>query len=64
MIFTFIVVGLFVFFAPAFVWLSIPICFAYFFLKSAIKIEAVQSKTDCPETEYDEFDWWQDNRGL
>lgn len=57
MIFTIIVVGLFVFKAPALTWLSFPICFAYLAIKSAIK------KNRSKRT-YDEFDWWQDNQGL
>lgn len=69
MLVTIIIVGLFVFKAPDYVWLSIPICFAYLFLKSAIKAGAghknnKRSHDDCPQTEYDEFDWWQDNQGL
>lgn len=57
MIFTIIVVGLFVFKAPALTWLSFPICFAYLAIKSAIK-------KNRPKRKYDEFDWWQDNQGL
>lgn len=57
MIFTIIIVGLFVFKAPDYTWLSVPICFAYFFLKSIVK-------RNLPQQNYDEFDWWQDNQGL
>lgn len=57
MIFTIIVVGLFVFKAPDLTWLSFPICFAYLAIKSAIK-------KNCRKREYDEFDWWQDNQCL
>lgn len=57
MIFTIIVVGLFVFKAPALTWLSFPICFAYLAIKSAIK-------KNRPKRTYDELDWWQDNQGL
>lgn len=57
MIFTIVIVSLFVFKAPDFTWLSIPICFVYFFIKSTIK-------RDLPHHHYDEFDWWQDNQGL
>lgn len=59
---TIIVVALFVFKAPNYVWLSIPICFAYFFLKFAIKQAAHREKKIVYE--WDEFDWWQDNQGL
>lgn len=62
MIFTIVVVSLFVFFAPAFVWLSIPICLAYHILKSSLKEAANQEKPSVDE--WDEFDWWQDNQGL
>lgn len=56
-IFTIIVVSLFVFKAPNLTWLSFPICFAYFFLKNI-------GKRHSPKQHYDEFDWWQDNQGL
>lgn len=49
MIFTIIVVSLFVFKAPALIWLSFPICFAYLVIKSAIK-------KNSSEQTYDEFD--------
>lgn len=57
MIFTIIVVGLFVFKAPNLTWLSVPVCFAYFFIKNIVK-------QHLPKQHYDEFDWWQDNQGL
>ena len=59
MIFTVIVVSLFVFKAPDYAWLSAPICLAYLILKSIIK-----QKAPPDDYEYDEFDWWQDNQGL
>ncbi len=64
MIFTLIVVGLFVFKAPEYTWLSVPICLVYFFLKSLVKRGAAHTKNDVPETEFDEFDLWQDNQDL
>ncbi len=68
MIFTIIVVGLFVFKAPDYAWLSVPICFFYLVLKHTIKDRIASDRKDkhddVPYTEYDEFDWWQDNQGL
>ena len=69
MIFCIIVALLFVAFAPGLWWLSIPICAAYLILKAVLQEkfgDKSDGKDDCdaPFTEYDEFDWWQDNRGL
>ncbi len=69
MLVTIIIVSLFVFKAPDYVWLSVPICFAYLVLKSKFKARMKRNNDsqlhdDCPQTEYDEFDWWQDNQGL
>ena len=63
MIFVIIVVGWFVFKAPNLVWLSVPICFAYHFLKSIIMNSVHQDKPS-NGNKSDEFDWWQDNQGL
>lgn len=58
MIFTFIVVALFVFKAPDYTWLGCLLCFTYLVIKSILKKNRPQKR------EYDEFDWWQDNQGL
>lgn len=60
MIFTIIVITLFVFKAPKFTWVGVLICFGYFFLKSMVKNGLPQQQHD----EFDEFDWWQDDQGL
>ncbi len=56
MIFTIIGAGLFAFKAPVLTWLSIPICFAWLFIKS-------EMKSNSSPKDYDEFAWWQDDRG-
>lgn len=61
MIFTIIVVSLFVFKAPDYAWLSVPICFAYFFIKSKIKENLPKNREDEYE---DEYEMWQDDEDL
>ena len=61
MIFTIIVVSLFVFKAPDYAWLSVPICLAYFFIKSKIKENLPKSREDEYE---DEYEMWQDDEDL
>ena len=58
MLFTIIVVALFVFKAPSLVWLSIPICLIYLILKGFIKKGLPRH-----QNHFDEFDLWQDNQG-
>ncbi len=57
MIFTIIVVALFVFKAPGYEGFCIPICLAWFGLKALFKRALVSEK-------FDIFDIWQDNQGL
>ena len=65
MLFTITVVSLLVFRAPGIAWLSVPICLVYLIIKSEFKDKSgTGRKDDAPITEYDDFDWWQDNQGL
>ncbi len=44
--------------------LCIPIGIIKAFLESDSQRTSHSGRDDVPRTEYDEFDWWQDNQGL
>ena len=61
MIVTIIIVSLFVFKAPDYAWMSVPIRLAYLFIKSKIK----ESLPEVRDDEYeDEYEMWQDDEDL
>ncbi len=65
-----IVVGILTFINPILGAVGVFACVGFHILKSILfgdkndKKDERKKQDDAPHTEYDEFDWWQDNQGL
>lgn len=62
-----IIIGILVFINPILGAVGVFACLGIHILKSVIfgsRKKKLKKHDNIPHTEYDEFDWWQDNQGL